>query len=312
MHIPDGILSLPVTGATAAGSVAALAWAARRAAEEDRSRLVPLAGVTGAFVFAAQMIQVPVAAGTSGHVLGGALVAILLGPAAAVLVMTAVLAVQCFLFQDGGLLALGANVLNMGVLAPLVATGIFRALRPKRPAQMGLAAALAGWTSTFLAGSAAGLELGLSGTIALGPVLAAMAGAHALIGILEGVVTGAVVAALARRGILPAASGARPGPSRPLLLLGGGLSLLLALVLAQWSSSLPDGLEATLERFGLEPGGGPFQAPMPDYGIPGLPGWLGAATAALLGLAGAVALALGVFSLVTRRKAAGRADGQEV
>ena len=299
MHIPDGILSLPVSAGAGAAAATALVWAARRAAKEDRRRIVPLAGITGAFVFAAQMVQIPVAAGTSGHVLGGALVAILLGPAPAVLVMSAVLVVQCLLFQDGGLLALGANILNMAVLGPVVATGVFLLLRPTSTARATAAAALAGWTSTFLAGSAAGLELGLSGKLPLGPTLAAMAGAHALIGLLEGAVTAAVVLALDKRGIRPALMGNPPEPNRGLVAAGAILSLVLALILAQWSSSLPDGLEATLRRFGLEPGTGPFRAPMPDYGLPSVPGWLGAAAAALLGLVGVGLLSWLLVGLVT-------------
>src|SRR6195256_4716277 len=115
MHIPDNFLSTPVWASLDAISIPAVVMMSRRAGRElDESR-IPLLGVMGAFVFAAQMINFPVGIGTSGHLVGGALLAITLGPAAAALVMTAIIAIQAFIFQDGGVLALGANVFNMAI-----------------------------------------------------------------------------------------------------------------------------------------------------------------------------------------------------
>src|ERR1700732_2382006 len=115
MHIPDGFLSTPVWGTLDAVSAPAVAWVARRAQRDTQDHRIPLLGVMGAFVFAAQMINFPVGPGTSGHLVGGALLAIVLGPAAASLVMVAILALQALIFQDGGVLALGANVFNMAL-----------------------------------------------------------------------------------------------------------------------------------------------------------------------------------------------------
>src|SRR6476659_88432 len=119
MHIPDGFLSTPVWGTLDVISAPAVAWVARRAQRDTQDHRIPLLGVMGAFVFAAQMINFPVGAGTSGHLVGGALLACTLGPAAASVVMTAILAIQALVFQDGGVLALGANVLNMAVVGVL-------------------------------------------------------------------------------------------------------------------------------------------------------------------------------------------------
>src|ERR1700691_3251049 len=137
MHIPDGFLSPPVWATLDVVSVPAVAYVARRAQRESErnelgDRQIPLLGVMGAFVFAAQMINFPVGLGTSGHLVGGTLLAIVLGPAPAAIVMTAILAIQAFVFQDGGIVALGANIFNMalaGVLAgylPYRAWGLLR------------------------------------------------------------------------------------------------------------------------------------------------------------------------------------------
>ncbi|NPV54251.1 MAG: energy-coupling factor ABC transporter permease [Firmicutes bacterium] len=160
----------------------------------------PLMGVMGAFIFAAQMLNFPVAGGTSGHLIGGVLAATLLGPYRATLVMTAILIVQCLLFQDGGLTALGANVLNMGVIATMIGYAVFVAVRKAfgggvRGVSRG--AFVASWFSVVLAAAAASLELALSGTAPLGVVLPAMVGWHMLIGIGEGLITAGVVAYLA-------------------------------------------------------------------------------------------------------------------
>src|SRR5690348_15357757 len=115
MHIPDGFLSTPVWATLDIVSLPAVAIIARRARHDSEDRRIPLLGVMGAFIFAAQMINFPLASGTSGHLIGGALLAIMLGPWAAALTMTAILALQAFLFQDGGILALGTNIFNMAI-----------------------------------------------------------------------------------------------------------------------------------------------------------------------------------------------------
>jgi cobalt/nickel transport system permease protein len=198
MHIPDGFLdaktfvTLDVAGA---GFIAVAAARIRRVLNE---RAVPLMAVLAAFIFAAQMLNFPVAGGTSGHFGGGALVAVLLGPWAGVLVMTLVLVIQALAFGDGGILALGANVINMGVVAPFVGYGLYHLVRRFRRGEGGrFAGAFVGaWFGVVAAATACALELAVSGTTPLGVVVPAMVGVHALIGIGEGLITAVAVAAV--------------------------------------------------------------------------------------------------------------------
>ena len=192
MHIPDGYLSLATSAAAYAASGGAIAYAARRANAELGERQVPLVGVSAAFIFAAQMLNFTVVAGTSGHLLGGALAAILLGPWTGMLVMTSVLAVQALVFQDGGLLALGANALNMAVVGVLVGYAVYQGLsRVLGRGRLGTWAsgAAAGWLSVVVASLLAAVELAASGAAAWGAVVPLMVGTHALIGIGEGLIT---------------------------------------------------------------------------------------------------------------------------
>jgi cobalt/nickel transport system permease protein len=199
MHIPDGFVNTGTAVVTWAASAGSLSYAVRRVNQELYERQVPLMGVTAAFIFAAQMMNFTVVGGTSGHLLGGALVAILLGPWAGMLVMTSVLAVQALLFQDGGLLALGANVLNMAVVGVLVGwlvySGLKRVLGDRTWTTMisGFAAA---WLSVEVAALVAAAELAISGTLAWQVSLPAMGSVHALIGIGEGLITVGVLAFL--------------------------------------------------------------------------------------------------------------------
>jgi cobalt/nickel transport system permease protein len=208
MHIPDGFLSGEVAIATSVGGAAAVAVAVRRAERTLDERRVPLLGVTAAFVFAAQMLNFPVAGGTSGHVLGAALAAILLGPWLACLVMAVVLAAQALVFADGGITALGANVLNMGVLGGLVVGGLMAAATRLLPASRRAALVVAGagaWLAVMAGAAAASVELALSGTVPLATVLPPMLGVHALIGAGEAVITVAAVSAVlaTRPDVLP-------------------------------------------------------------------------------------------------------------
>ena len=197
MHIPDGFLSLMIAGIAWLLSIAALAYAVVRTNRQLGERQVPLMGVMAAFIFAAQMLNFPVAGGTSGHLIGGALAAILLGPWAGMLVMTSVVAVQALLFQDGGLIALGANILNMAVIACLVGYSVYagaQRLLGQRP-RLNLASAfVAAWSSVFVASLACAIQLGLSGSSPIQIALPTMGGIHALIGVGEGLITVAVLA----------------------------------------------------------------------------------------------------------------------
>lgn len=199
MHIPDGFLSTGVSVAAWVGSAGGLSYAVRRVDETFGERQVPLMGVTAAFIFAAQMMNFPVAGGTSGHLLGGALAAILLGPWAGMIVLTSVLAVQALLFQDGGLLALGANILNMSIIGTPIAWLTYAALR-RMLGERDWAAMVSGfaaaWLSVVVASLVAAVELAISGTSPWVVVLPAMGVVHALIGLGEGLITVAALAFL--------------------------------------------------------------------------------------------------------------------
>ena len=196
MHIPDGFLAAKVwvpAWVVAAGTVAVCS---RKTAETLGQRTIPVMGMTAAFIFAAQMVNFPVAGGTSGHLLGGAIAACLLGPFAGFLAVTVVLLVQCFVFQDGGITALGANVANMALVGTVAVYPILwfanRIARGKSGFIAG--AAVAAWVSVVLASLMCAAELALSGTSPALVVIPAMVGIHAVIGVGEAVVTGFLVA----------------------------------------------------------------------------------------------------------------------
>ena len=200
LHAPDGFVSVPIAIVMWALTGLVIAYAVRRTNANLDDRAVPLLGVMAAFIFAAQMFNFPVVGGTSGHLLGGVLAAVMLGPWAGTLVMTAVVAVQALLFQDGGLLIMGANIFNMGVLGTLGGYGLYRLVarllggeeRGRLPA-----AAVAAWASVVAGAVAMALQLGASGVVPLGLALPAMVGVHALIGIGEALITAAALAFIA-------------------------------------------------------------------------------------------------------------------
>jgi cobalt/nickel transport system permease protein len=197
LHAPDGFLTVPVAIVMWVLTIAVLAVAVRRTSATLDDRAVPLMGVMAAFIFAAQMVNFQVAGGTSGHLLGGVLAAVLLGPWAATLVMAAVIAVQALVFQDGGLVVLGANIFNMGIIGTLGGFWVYRSLcailggedRARLPA-----AGIAAWLAVMGASLAVTIELVVSGTTPIELALPVMLGIHALIGIGEALIT---VAALA-------------------------------------------------------------------------------------------------------------------
>lgn len=309
MHVPDGFLSLEAAAAAAAVAAVGVGVCVRRLRQTLQPRQVPLLGLAATFVFVAQMLNFPVAGGTSGHVLGATLAAVLLGPAAAVLVMTAVLVVQCLVFADGGLLALGANVLNMAVIGGLAGGGIYRAVRRLGSGLRGTvtAAAFAAWCSVLLAATACAAELALSGAAPARLVFPAMAGVHAVIGLGEAVITALVLVSIAatRPELV---GGAEPAAARPAALVPGGLLVALALgaLAAPFASSLPDGLEWVAARLGFEHrAAATAGAPLADYAAPGVASpWL---ATALAGAAGTV-LMLGVSYLLGWLLVPGRGD----
>jgi len=204
MHIPDGYLSMEVCLATTAAGAAAAAYALRRTCVELAPSRVSAAALTGAFIFAAQMLNFPIAGGTSGHFLGAALAAILFGPWAAALIMSAVLIIQAVLFHDGGITALGANFLCTAVIGAFTGYGVYRAgLRLLGGRLRAVSAFAASWASIVAASGGVALLLALSGAAPLGAALSAMFGWHALIGVGEGLITTAVALYLTERSALP-------------------------------------------------------------------------------------------------------------
>jgi cobalt/nickel transport system permease protein len=193
LHIPDGFLSLPVSLFTGIVSIGLIALALQRVQADYKERAVPLMGVCAAFIFAAQMINFPIPGGTSGHLLGGTLAGVLLGPWAGTLVMSVVFIVQAFLFQDGGLTVLGANVFNMGLVGTFGGYYLYKVIRfaigrnSWRGMLIGTAAAA--WVSVMVAAAIASLQLAWSGTVPLGIALAAMLSWHFFIAIGEAIIT---------------------------------------------------------------------------------------------------------------------------
>lgn len=201
MHIPDGFISAPVSlvgGVVAAGLIAV---SVKKAADTLDDRQVPLAGLVAAFIFAMQMLNFPVAGGTSGHLLGGCLAAILVGPWVGSLAMSVVFLVQALVFADGGLTALGLNIIVMGYVPCFAGYGIFLVIRkvlPATKAAVTAAAAIAAWCGVVLASVlfVGYYALGGSGDAPIGTVALAMVGVHMLIGIGEGIITGLTVGAV--------------------------------------------------------------------------------------------------------------------
>ena len=265
MHMANELLSIPVAALTLALTALIVAVAAARAQRTLSAERLPLMGVLGAFVFAGQMINftLPGMPGTSGHLGGGVLLAIILGPWAAIVTMSAILVVQCLLFQDGGLLALGCNILNMGVVPCLAGWGIYRLLLGRAQTATPRRQYLAAWAACVV-GVTAGAALvpvqaALSGVLRIPTThfLAVMVGVHLLIGFIEGLITFTVVAYL--RQVRPAALGlATVDPSGGRLSRGMVAATLLATaallagVVAWFASDYKDGLEWSLleHRYG--------------------------------------------------------------
>ncbi|HTO92732.1 MAG TPA: energy-coupling factor ABC transporter permease [Bacteroidota bacterium] len=290
MHVPDGFLDLKTAAATGVLSTAALAVSLRRLNVSLPRKNVPLMGLAGAFVFAAQMVNFPVAGGTSGHLIGGVLVAVLLGPAAGVLIMASVLIVQCLLFADGGILALGANVFNMGVISSAGGYAIFRGIsllvRGDRGKYLGII--LAAWCSTVIAAVCCAGELAWSGTVSWDAAFPAMANVHMLIALGEAVITALVYSAIAAvRPELTAGESPATRSGKDLLLYGGMIAVGVVLFITPFASTWPDGLEAVAGRLGFRTSSlahPPLSSPLAEYTIPGI-GSPAAATV-IAGLAG--------------------------
>lgn len=311
MHIPDGFLSAGVAGVTWVVAGAGVASALRAERSDPQPMPAGILGAAAAFVFAAQMINVPVAPGTSGHLVGAALAAVLLGPWRGLIVMTVVLAVQALLFQDGGISAFGANVVDMGVggvLAGYAGAAIVTRVMPT-PRGAVIGGVLGAFAATLVAATLTGLWLGLSGLYPLRGILPIMLVTHTAIGLLEAALTGAILATVVRwRPDLVRGVSSQGRIANPAAVMVGviAMALVVAGFLSPFASSLPDGLEHAAEQLGFAgraramPG-----APFPDYVMPFIES-AGLATA-LAGILGTLAAAA-VGWLVSRSLgASGRA-----
>jgi cobalt/nickel transport system permease protein len=308
MHIPDGFLSIAVSVIFWVISVIVIAFALRFVNKELGEREVPVMGVLAAAIFAGQMLNFSVAGGTSGHLLGAALATILLGPWAAVLVMTCVVSIQALIFQDGGILVLGANLFNMALIGPAVSYIVytfFKKVSSGKRWGIFAGSALAAWSSIFVASLSCALQIALSGTSPANVAIPAMAGIHAIIGIGEGLITLSAISLVyaARRDLLKVGAPAAQG-STAIWIVGGLLTLALA-ILSPLASSSPDGLEWVAEQAGfLETAKDPSFHIIPDYAIPGITNE--AAATILAGIVGAV-IVLGAALLIAysrRRRSA--------
>lgn len=308
MHIPDGFLSSPAILITGAASLAGFGHAMRRLRGVAGGRAPVMMGMMAAFVFAAQMVNFPVFPGVSGHLLGGVLSAVMLGPWGGMAVIGAVLLVQALLFADGGVTALGANFFNMGVLGAGLGYVVYRRIRMLAgggPRGTLIGAVIAAWLSVILAAAACAVEITASHRSPLFlPVLGWMTLVHAAIGVGEALITGVVVQSILRvRPDLvpdpeagPTVFGTRWGHP---VLAGLAVAVATAVFLGPLASEWPDGFEYVGEKTGIAPEAGTEPivniSPMPDYQL-WLPGLRSLALATAL--AGAVGT-LAVFAVAT-------------
>jgi cobalt/nickel transport system permease protein len=308
MHIPDGFLSVPVSLLMWIVSIIVIGYALKRVSKDLGERQVPLMGVLAAAIFAGQMLNFAVAGGTSGHLMGSAIAAIFLGPWAAVLVLTTVVGVQALIFQDGGLLVLGANIFNMAVIGVFVAYTAYQTVfKLSGGRKWGIFGGgfFAAWLSTMIASLAVALELAVSGTSPANLAVPAMAGIHAIIGIGEGLITvGALALIYAARPDLLKASQERSTGGKLVWVVGLLLALALA-ILSPLASSHPDGLEWVAEQKGfLDTAQGSLYQIIPDYVFPGVPNQiLATIIAGIIGTLIVFGVVIGVACLRRNRQA---------
>ncbi len=274
MHIPDGFLSAPVSILLWLVTIIAVSYALRRVSADLGERQVPIMGVLAAAIFAGQMLNFAVAGGTSGHLIGAALATIILGPWAAMLVLTCVVTVQALIFQDGGLLVLGANIFNMAIVGVAVAYMVFRTIRRlagDRPWSLLVSGFLSAWASVEIAALGTAFELALSGTSPASIAIPAMGGIHALIGIGEGLITvGALAFLRLSRSDLLKINSAAAARGNLVWVIGLLMALLLA-VASPLASRHPDGLISVANRYGfISSAQSPLFKVIPHYLFPGV------------------------------------------
>lgn len=336
VHVPDGFIDAPTSAVTGVVAAGALAMSLRGARRELDERTAPLAGLVAAFIFAVQMLNFPVAAGTSGHLLGGALAAILVGPYTGVLCVSVVLLMQGILFADGGLTALGVNITDMAIVTTVVSYAVFRGLvkvLPRKRRSVTVASFVAAVVSVPAAAVTFTLIYAVGGTtdVAIGKVATAMIGVHVLIGIGEAAITaltvGAVIAVrpdlvygarglrqrlkLRVNGELVDAPAARPVPvtarsHRTLWITGLVTSLVLAGFVSFYASADPDGLEKIAHDQGIDQKvekHASADSPLADYGVKDVSdARLSGGLAGVIGVGVTVVAGSTVFWAVRRRR----------
>ncbi|MQY15255.1 Cobalt transport protein CbiM [Streptomyces sp. RB5] len=337
MHVPDGFFDAPVSVAAGVVAAGAVAVSLRGARKELDERTAPLAGLVAAFIFAVQMLNFPVAAGTSGHLLGGALAAVLVGPYTGVLCVSVVLLMQGLLFADGGLTALGVNITLMGVVTVVVSYAVFRGLLrvlPRGRTGLGVASFAAAMLSVPAAALAfTGLyAIGGTADVSLGKVVTAMVGVHLLIGLGEAAITTLTVGSVAAvrpdlvhgaRGLArpllirhadgstSTVPGAVPAPAaarstRTVWAAGLAAAVVLAGVVSFYASADPDGLEKVAGDQGIaakEEEHGLSSSPLADYGVKDITdARLSGGTAGVIGVGLTLAVGSGVFVVVRRSR----------
>ncbi|HEX4594945.1 MAG TPA: energy-coupling factor ABC transporter permease [Bryobacteraceae bacterium] len=299
MHIPDNFLSTPVWATLDAVCIPAVGLMVKRAGAQLEDTSIPLLGVMGAFVFAAQMINFPVGIGTSGHLVGGALLAFTLGAAPATVVMTAIIAIQAFVFQDGGVLALGANVFNMavaGVLAGYLPFWMWGARRRR------VAIFVGAFLSVMVSASLALGELLISGVGMPRPVVLLSMVLFAMSALIEGAITISVVQAIEK--LNPALIQKPDRSNWRALAVMSGVALALGMVGFLWASSAPDGIERLGMQMGLAAKTN-FHAPFADYTAFSFDSrWLRRSTAGLAGLLLVYAVCVAVAKMIGRQRSA--------
>ena len=303
LHVPDGFLTTTVSLVLWALSVLVIAVSLRRVGNDLGERQVPLMGVLAACIFAGQMLNFPVAGGTSGHLVGAALAAILLGPWAGILVLTCVVGIQALIFQDGGLLAMGANIFNMGVVSVFSASGVYRLVQVfARGARWGLFVGgfASAWISVQVAALSTALQLAASGASPANIAVPAMASVHALIGIGEGLITVGALTFLAatRRDLITNEKTAAAGRG----VWAAGLALAVALaVVSPLASSDPDGLERVAENIGFldRAQDAPYTL-IADYVLPGVQNE--ALATILAGVIGLTIVFIGAYGVARMRR----------
>ncbi|OKK16744.1 cobalt ABC transporter permease [Streptomyces sp. CB00455] len=342
MHVPDGFINAPVSVAAGAVAAAAVAVSLRGARRELDERTAPLAGLVAAFIFAVQMLNFPVAAGTSGHLLGGALAAILVGPYTGVLCVSVVLLMQGILFADGGLTALGVNITVMGVVTVVLSYAVFRGLLgvlPRTRRSVTAAAFAGALLSVPGAATAFTAIYAIGGTteVSIGKVFTAMVGVHVLIGLGEAAITAATVGAviavrpdlvhgaralaaplklrvggeLVDAPAAPAAAPAAARSTRTVWATGLVTALVLAGFVSFYASASPDGLEKVAADKGIDRKAEEHAAagsPLADYGVKDVDdARLSGGLAGVIGVGATVVVGTGVFGVVRRRRSDQRA-----